>query len=659
MNETRKTGSAWRWADPVHAYPGYVHGCRYPALVVSLQGQVVSREACDRLAACFLESCPTWVKPEIGDQPALDMRQAVEWLLSGWQALQVAAGVPVYETGRLLELTGSQARCVVPTLQNSQRVLASVIQQSFELLSRPAADEGQPGKDRLRQAIEILARTRPGAPAGPWFVKTAPELGMPVQELPGGAFQYGVAARARWMDSTFTDVTPTLSARLARNKVWAAALLRQAGLPVPLHQLVGDVQSALKVAHWLGYPVVVKPADQDGGVGVAAGLETDAEVQQAFEKARTHSSQILVEKHVAGRDYRLTVFNGEMIWAIERVPGGITGDGTHTVAQLLERLNADPRRGSNAHSPLKILDLDDEARQLLRRQGLDERSVPAAGRFVRMRRAANVAVGGMPVAVFDQVHPDNVRLAVRAANILRLDMAGVDLLIPDIAISWRDSGAAICEVNGQPSLGQLTAAHLYAPVLRRLVPGSGRVPTVLIVGAVDPELWLDAVSSALAGRMMRVGVVGPRAVTVGAETITRGGAGSFAGGRMLALDRDVDAMVLAINDDECLHSGLPVDRCDALILAGTHRWTAGAASDLERRQWLHEMLLHLLPACDGVVLNWVESGSGADHLAAWTTARWHEFAGDAALAAAEAAGLAVACAAGRESSSESAANAAS
>lgn len=649
MNETRKTGSAWRWAGPVHAYPGYVHGCRYPALVVSLQGQVVSREACDRLAACFLESCPTWVKPEIGDQPALDLRQAVEWLLSAWQALQVAAGVPVYETGRLLELTGSQARCVVPTLQNSQRVLASVVQQSFELLSLPVADEGQPGKDRLQQAIEILTRTGPGASAVQWFVKAAHELGMPVQELPGGAFQYGVAARARWMDSTFTDVTPTLSARLARNKVWAAALLRQAGLPVPLHQLVGDVQSALKVAHWLGYPVVVKPADQDGGVGVAAGLETDSEVQEAFEKARTHSSQILVEKHVAGRDYRLTVFNGEMIWAIERVPGGITGDGTHTVVQLLERLNADPRRGSDAHSPLKILDLDDEARHLLRRQGLDERSVPGAERFVRMRRAANVAVGGVPVAVSDQVHPDNARLAVRAANMLRLDMAGVDLLIPDIATSWRDSGAAICEVNGQPSLGQLTAAHLYAPLLRQLVPGSGRVPTVLILGAAEPELWLDTVSNALAVQGATVGMVGPQAVTIGTETIFRGRSGSFSGARMLTLDREVDAMVLAINDDECLRNGLPVDRYDALILAGAHRQTTDAVTDLERRQWLYDMLLHLLPACDGVVMNHGLDEPGVADLAHQTSAHWHNLGGKIMDVVDEVVRLTMACTAARES----------
>ena len=80
---------------------------------------------------------------------------------------------------------------------------------------------------------------------------------------------------------------------------------------------------------------------------------------QAFEAARKHSGQILVEKHVEGRDYRLVGFNGELIWAIERVPGGVMGDGQHTVAQLLQRRNADPRRGSGQYSPLKTLTLDE------------------------------------------------------------------------------------------------------------------------------------------------------------------------------------------------------------------------------------------------------------------------------------------------------------
>ena len=159
-------------------------------------------------------------------------------------------------------------------------------------------------------------------------------------------------------------------------------------------------------------------------------------------------------RNISGRDYRLNVFNGELIWAIERVPGGVTGDGKSSITKLVELLNSDPLRGEGTHAPLKQLNLDDEARQLLRQYSRDENSVPAEGEFVRLRRNANVATGGTPVSVFDQIHPDNKLLAIRAAAALRLDLAGVDLLIPDIGQSWKLGGAAVCEVNSQPNLGQ-------------------------------------------------------------------------------------------------------------------------------------------------------------------------------------------------------------
>lgn len=642
--------SDWRLLGQVQAYPGYVYGCRYPALVLSFDGQPLPRADRDRLWDGFLESCPAMAHPDPADQEVLDWRQSVQWLLSAWQALQVELGLPVFETGRILAMTKTQARCVVPSLEGSQRALASVIQRSLALLAQPT--EATTEKTHLQQVIKVLSRFSAKGSNVPRFVKAAFELGLPLQGLPGGAYQYGVAKCARWMDSSFTDVTPTLSTNLARNKVWASALLRQAGLPVPPHQLASDVDRALKVAHRLGYPVVVKPADLDGGVGVAAGLESDDEVRQAFESAKQHSSQILVEKHVEGKDYRITVFNGEVIWAVERVPGGVTGDGQRTVAQLVEQVNADPRRGISKHAPLKQLTLEDEAMHLLSRQGLNDQAVPDVGQFVRLRRAANVASGGTPVAVFDKVHPDNARLAVRAAEALRLDLAGIDLLIPDVATSWRETKAAICEVNGQPNLGQTTAAHLYAPILQQLVPGSGRVATVLIVGAAEPAYWLDAVSNGLVAQGLRVGVVGPHGVTVGGELLSAGDVSTYAGGRMLALNRDVGAMVMAINDDGCLRTGLPVDRYDALILAGANLRSNRPVQGQDRQRWVAELLASLLPACDGVVVTYREGGMNADGLADRTTARWHSVGGAVNEAVNESMQLAMKCVAERESAFE-------
>ena len=48
--------------------------------------------------------------------------------------------------------------------------------------------------------------------------------------------------------------------------------------------------SALELAQNLGYPVVIKPDDQEQGRGVSAGLRDDAALVTAYQAAREHSS---------------------------------------------------------------------------------------------------------------------------------------------------------------------------------------------------------------------------------------------------------------------------------------------------------------------------------------------------------------------------------
>ncbi len=640
----------WRSSGDITALAGYAYGCRYPSLVLNVEGRALSPDEQRRLWDGLRAGEPSIGEPDGTSLTSPGWRQSVEWLLGAWQSLQVAMGLPVYEAGRILALSPGRARCAVPGLWIARRDLAAVILQTFTFLSNASADGG---KDAAAALAEAIRKLRTYAPAGsnvPRLVRAAYELHLPFHELPASVYQFGTAARARWMDSSFTDVTPTISAQLSRNKVWASLLLRQAGLPVPTHRLVTDVSTALTASRDLGYPVVVKPADRDGGVGVAAGLTSDDEVRAAYDAARKHSDRVLVEKHVGGKDYRLTVFNGQVIWAIERVPAGVSGDGRRTVAELVAQVNADPRRGEGNHAPLKRLILDDEARDLLRTQGLADHAIPAPGRFVRLRRAANVASGGTPVAVFDKVHPDNARLAVRAADVLRLDLAGIDLLIPDISVSWRDSAAAICEVNGQPNLGQTTAAHVYAPILLSLVAGSGRVPVVLVLGASQPQPWLDALEAQWADEGAQVGVAGPAGVTVGDELIYPGPVSPYDGGKMLVLNRHVDVIVLALNDDSILDKGLPCDRCDAIVLAGTDVRFDSLAQGESPQHRMAELLRGILPACDGVILQTTDGELKLRGVAERTEAVWHSLQGSVGSMAVDAVAMIRAIVVNREKS---------
>ncbi|MEN3974545.1 acetate--CoA ligase family protein [Emcibacter sp. SYSU 3D8] len=521
-----------------------------------------------------------------------------------WTAeLQRAGGQPVFGHGKVIGVgAGSGAlvlACPTVNVAAASEALLIVADLISGAIDGAGAEVAGVARQRIDSFVKFYSTDRLGGSNTPLFLRAAFDSGMPWFRVAGDVFQIGMGSKARWMESSLSDVTPAISMRLARNKIAAAELLRQAGLPVPAHELVQSAAEAVAAAGRLGYPVVVKPADRDGGLAVAAGLTSDAGVSRAYETARKVSQNVLVEKHVEGRDYRLVVHDGRMVWALERVPGGVTGDGISTVEQLVVRLNQEPARAKRADAPLKPLNFDREAAELLAEHGLTLQSVPASGQRIRLRRAANVASGGTPEAAFERVHPDNRRLAERAAAVMRLDIAGVDLLIRDVSRSWKEIGAAICEVNAQPTIGNTTASHLYGQMLKRLVKGDGRIPIAMIVGVDENSALPALVTHILEAAGLRTAIASSRQASVGGRTLHDAPGNLFAAARAALIDPDVDAVVAAVSDASVLSSCLPFDRCSTIVLAGSR--LAGVADSPAAFNTLAQLLLPV--SLGGVVVD--------------------------------------------------------
>lgn len=602
--------------DPV-VITGFIHGLRHPSLKVLL---TVTVDNCHELLTQVNQTLSVLL-PKASDKNIdwhamsgdIDQVQVVKALLSWMSSLQKSAGASVFEQGKIIGIypETSSVLIVIPTFFSSHQVAGQFLSWLMQVFNGLyAGNDVRSSIQKFPVIVKHLTQMGPKTANMPRLLKTAFTIGIPYAEVAGGVYQFGYGSRLRLLDSSFTDQTSQIGTRLARIKTMAAAVLRRAGIPVPDHIIVHDIKAAEKAAQDLGFPVVVKPEDLDGGIGVAAGLTTQHEVREAFGAAQKKSRRILVEKHYDGRDYRLTVFQGKLIWAVERVPGGVTGDGTSTVGILLDRLNDNPDRGVGPHSPLKPIALDDEATSLLSKAGISLSTIPGKGEFVRLRRIANVACGGMPVAVFEDVHPDNSLLAVRAAAALHLDLAGVDLLIPDISRSWRESGAMVCEVNAQPNLGGLTSVHIYGEIIHKLVLGRGRIPIALVIGA--PPEW--NLAAAIARRLSKAGFVTGRVdhegVSTGPETITAGVVDPYIGGLILLGEKGVDAVVLCINDTSLMRTGLPFSRFDLLVLAGSHLVVPAGQNRESRALHLRALFNAFSPCCDGSVL--VAAGSGIE-----------------------------------------------
>lgn len=618
----------WRVVGNPVAISGYAYGCRYPSLVVNVTGHVLSAEDRRALSILLERSFPM---DDPRDQGLSDVAvedpwaASVMWFIAVMRYLQGAARLGMYERGRILALGTNKATCCVPVASHAAKVVRAVMDELLAFVRRVVVDATcNVVPEPLLHAMNDLAEFRSTKPNVPRFTRAAFELGLPFLEIPGDLMQYGQGKRSRWLNSSLTDEASHIATTIARDKPSAVRMLKRAGLPTPVHRLVHSEDAAVDVAHQLGFPVVVKPADLDGGLGVMTHLNNSDDVRGAFRHAAEHSSRILVEKHIPGRDYRLVVLHDEVVVAIERIPAGVFGDGEHTVEQLVEVANADPRRGDGPHALLKRLRLDEEALDLLAQMGLTPTSIPQSEQFVRLRRAGNIASGGMPVSVLDKVHPDNLRLAVLAARALRLDFAGIDLFSDDIGQSWKTCPVTIGEVNAQPNLGRITTAHLYAPILQKIVPGDGRIPIAVILGASPDADLAQTIAFALRQAGFSTGCHDARGVRVDGEERMLGRVSTFSAGTALVADKSLGAMVVTIDDIATLRTGLPFARYDVLVLAGSYLRGVENLGPNERQAIVIELFTSILSGCDGRVITAEGAGVDLRALRRVTRAKWDD-----------------------------------
>jgi D-alanine-D-alanine ligase-like ATP-grasp enzyme len=312
-------------------------------------------------------------------------------------------------------------------------------------------------------------------------LKVAHAIGIPIEHLGGGAYQLGWGSKARWLDRSSSGGDSAIGARLSNDKVATAAMLRQSGLPAPFHLVVTSVDQALRAADQIGYPQVVKPADRDRGEGVTIDVSNEDELPTAVSSARelSESRRVILEKQVAGVCHRLFIANDSLLYAVKRLPMGVRGDGRATVAQLVEReVQLQATRPPWART--EIMPVDEMAEQAMALAGFTPQSVPKDGELVPLRRIESTQWGGVDEEVSGQVHPHNQEVAIKAARIFGLQVAGVDIICSDISVPWYESDAIINEVNYAPLFGGGEISRSAIPTFfERFIEGKGTIPVEL------------------------------------------------------------------------------------------------------------------------------------------------------------------------------------
>lgn len=300
--------------------------------------------------------------------------------------------------------------------------------------------------------VNDILKVTPQATNPRHFIRAAYKLDIPHMFLTRDIIQFGYGHGSRLFNSSLTDETPAIGTSLVKNKQISSNIMKRAGFPVPKQIGVSSVESAVNAAKKIGYPVVLKPSDQDMGRGVFSRIKTEGQLRSYFPKTFAISKNIIVEKHEEGENYRVNVVKGKVVRAREQLGARVIGDGRSTIYQLIQRENQDSRRGVGRFYDLSPIIINNDLNEVLAAQHMSVNDIPKVGQRVWLAHHTNASQGGISLDRTNEIHPDNSDLCVRATQLFGLDISGIDIIIKDISKSYLDIGGAICEVNAQPQI---------------------------------------------------------------------------------------------------------------------------------------------------------------------------------------------------------------
>ncbi|WP_310992977.1 cyanophycin synthetase [Aequorivita marina] len=430
----------------------------------------------------------------------------------------------------------------------------------------------EPDIQRMR---EIRESERLGPSTGS-IVEEAESRGIPWIRLNKYSLcQLGYGANQKRIQATVTSETSSIGVELACDKEDTKYLLEQAEVLVPRGDIIARERSLEEACRYVGFPLVIKPIDGNHGRGITVNVKNYDDALVAFREAKEVSHKIIIEKYIQGEDYRLLVINNVLVAAAKRTPANVVGDGKSTIAELVEEVNKDPRRGYGHENVLTKITINNLTKTILKEKGFTEDSVPPEGEVVILKDTANLSTGGTAEDVTDIVHPSNVSMAERISKIIDLDICGIDIMTTDISQTLEETDGAVLEVNAGPGFRMHLAPttglprNVAAPVVDKLYPihgDTGRIPIVSVSGTNGKTTTTRLIAHIAKMKGHRVGYTTSDGVYIQNRLLMTGDCTGPASAEFVLKDPTVNFAVLECARGGLLRAGLGFKKCDIGIV---------------------------------------------------------------------------------------------
>ena len=426
----------------------------------------------------------------------------------------------------------------------------------------------------IKKMREIRERVRLGPSTGS-IVEEAVARDIPWIRLGTNSLvQLGYGVNQMRFQATITCKTSNIAVDIACNKEETKRMLDMASIPVASGSICVDEEDLELTIKKIGYPIVIKPLDGNHGKGASINVVTWKDAVEGLAHAQRYSRRVIVEKFITGFDFRVLVIDNKLVAAAKRVPAHVIGDGKHTIQELIDITNQDPRRGYGHENVLTEITVDRDTTDLLEKLGYSLETTPNNGETVYLKSTANLSTGGTSVDVTDMMHPENIFLAERISRVIGLDVCGIDIMAENLTQPLKENGGVILEVNAAPGFRMHLAPseglprNVAAPVIDMLYPPGkpSRIPIIAVTGTNGKTTTTRLLAHIVKNNGYKVGFTTSDGIYIQNHMLEKGDTTGPISAEYILKDPTVEFAVLETARGGILRAGLGFSRCDIAII---------------------------------------------------------------------------------------------